>query len=65
MKHICFATFNKYTFGIAVDKSVDWPDGYYRLIDENTGEQLANGDGFASEQEAVDAIFALYPDNDF
>lgn len=62
MKHLCNAIFNKREFGISLDDSKDWPNGYYRLVDESDGCEL--GDGYESEEEAIDALFAMYPDND-
>ena len=61
MKHICSATFNGYEFGIAIDQSVDNP-GMFRLIDETDNHEIE--DMFEPEQEAIDAIFAKYPDNE-
>lgn len=61
MKHICNANFGGYSFGIALDESRDNP-GMFRLVDENTGDEIE--DMFESEQEAIDAIFVKYPDND-
>lgn len=61
MQHICNAIFGGYEFGIAIDESVDNP-GMFRLLDENDGDEIA--DMFESEQDALNAIFAMYPDND-
>ena len=61
MKHICNANFGGYNFGIALDESRDNP-AMLRLVDENTGDEIE--DMFESEQEAIDAIFVKYPDND-
>ncbi len=61
MKHICNAVYNGYHFGIAIDESMDNP-GMFRLIDENTGNEIE--DMFESENEAIEAIFIKYPDND-
>lgn len=61
MKHICNAVFNGYRFGIAIDESMDNP-GMFRLIDERTGNEIE--DMFESENEAIEAIFIKYPDND-
>ena len=61
MKHICNVNFGGYEFGIAIDESIDNP-GMFRLVDENDGHEIE--DMFATEQEAIDAIFAMYPDND-
>ena len=62
MKHICNAKFSGYDFGIAIDKSIDNP-GLLRLIDETDGSEI--GDAYESEEEAIDAIFVSWPDNDF
>lgn len=63
MKHICNATFNGIEFGIAVDNSIDNP-GMFRLIDETDGSELPDGDMFDTEEEAIEAIYTMYPDND-
>lgn len=61
MKHICNAKSGKYEFGIALDASIDNP-GMYRLIDENDGSEII--DMMESEENAIEAIYNMYPDND-
>ena len=61
MKHICNAKFGNYEFGIALDASIDNP-GMFRLIDENDGDEII--DMMESEEDAIEAIFNMYPDND-
>lgn len=61
MKHICNAKFDGYEFGIAIDESIDNP-GMFRLMDEVDGSEIE--DMFESEQDAINAIYTLYPDND-
>lgn len=63
MKHICNAISNGIEFGIAVDNSIDNP-GMFRLVDETDGNQLPAADMFETEEEAIEAIYTMYPDND-
>lgn len=61
MKHACNAKFAGYSFGISVAES-EHVLGMFRLICEEDGEEIE--DMFETEDEAIDAIFILYPDND-
>lgn len=61
MKHICNANFHGYKFGIAIDESKDNP-GMLRLIDETDNSEIE--DMFETEEEAIEAIYIKYPDND-
>lgn len=61
MRHICNAIFNGEEFRIAIDNSIDIP-GMFRLVDETDGSELH--DMFETEEEAIDAIYTMYPDND-
>lgn len=61
MKHICNANFHGYKFGIAIDESIDNP-GMFRLVGEDDGEEIE--DMFETEEEAIEAIYIKYPDND-
>ena len=61
MKHICNVNCFGHKFGIALDKSIDNP-GMLRLIDETDNSEIE--DMFETEEEAIEAVYIKYPDND-
>lgn len=52
-------TFNGMYFRAMIEKSVDHPEGHYRLMAYQLGEEL--GDGYESQEEAVEALYLMYP----
>ena len=67
MKHICTVEFEDYSFGISVDKSINYP-GMYRLVSELVlhDEDPEIEDGFETPEEAINAIdilYSMYPVN--
>lgn len=62
MKHICNATANGYTFGISICSSLDIA-GMLRIVDENDGTEIL--DMLENEADAINAIFSMFPDNNW